>query len=352
MRSMYAPPDGVRLGRHEPAVGVLAHAGDVAEHDPVVAVDEDLVEPRGHLPRVPPPLQRVVAEHHEPRDVVHPAALAQVAQHRRQAVGRHLLVGVERAEPLRDVGVRGQGVAVAVVVGEVPVERPDVLPPADHLADVALDAVQRRATLPVRPLGGVHRLEGVQQPEVHRRRERAVRHPRVGAEHGVLGRAEVGQAVLDEVLEAGERLPPRRRRPPRGVVADEGDQAVALPPVEVLAHLRVDVVLARQPRLLEPEGAALGRGLAVVVVEVPLPAGRLVAVHEQPEAHPLPAVEVLHEQALAARSPRPRSPRASWRSRGPPAPPRSRARARTGRRRTTSAARPTAARRRPGSASS
>ena len=282
---------------------MLAHAGDVGQHHPVVAVDEDLVEPRGHLPGVPPALQGVVAEDHQARDVVHPAPLPQVAQHRRQAVGRDLLVGVERAEPLRHVGVGGQEVAVPVVLGEVPVERPDVLPPADHLADVALDAVQRRPTLAVRLLGGVHGFERVEQAEVHRRRQGAVRHPRVGPQHRVLSGAEVGEPVLDEVLEPGQRLEPRHRRPARRVVADEAHEPVALPPVEVLPDLRVDVVLPRQPGLLETERAPLRRRLAVVVVEVPLPADRLVAVHEQAEAHPLPPVEVLHQQALATADP-------------------------------------------------
>src|SRR3712207_8864935 len=46
-----------------------SHADDVGDHHPVVAVDEAAVEPVGHRERVDAALQRVVAQHHQPRDV-------------------------------------------------------------------------------------------------------------------------------------------------------------------------------------------------------------------------------------------------------------------------------------------
>ena len=49
----------------------------------------------------------------------------------------------------------------------------------------------------------------------------------------------------------------------------------------------------------ERRGALRG-GLAVVVVEVPLPAGRLAAVEQHAVRLPRAAVEVLHQQPLAA----------------------------------------------------
>ena len=63
----------VRLGGQDPTVGVLGHADHVRHHHPVVAVDERPVEPVRQGGGVPTALQRVVAEHHQPGNVVRPA---------------------------------------------------------------------------------------------------------------------------------------------------------------------------------------------------------------------------------------------------------------------------------------
>ena len=75
--------------------------------------------------------------------------------------------------------------------------------------------------------------------------------------------------------------------------------------VEVGAHLLVDLVLRRLPRRDEAERLlAFRRGLAVLVVEVPLPADGLAALHEHVEAAALGPVEVLHPEGLAVAGPR------------------------------------------------
>jgi hypothetical protein len=107
--------------------------------------------------------------------------------------------------------------------------------------------------------------------------------------------------MLDEPVVGGQRLRAGGREQSRAVVADEGDAVLALPPVEVGTDLVVDLVLDRPPRLRHVEVRLLRRRLAVVVVEVPRAACRLVAVQEQPVTQAGLPVVVLHEQpALAA----------------------------------------------------
>src|SRR5689334_9616807 len=111
---------GVRLGRHEAAVRVLGHADDVRQHDPVVAVHEAALEPVGQLRRIVAALQRPVAEHHEPLDVVGPAVLADGAQHVGETVGADLAVRVELGEPARQRLVGTEGVGLPVLLAGVP----------------------------------------------------------------------------------------------------------------------------------------------------------------------------------------------------------------------------------------
>ena len=108
---------------------------------------------------------------------------------------------------------------------------------------------------------------------------------------------EVGQPVLDEVVERRQRLPAGRREPARPVAADEGDLAVALPAVQVVADLLVDLVLLRPPGLRDAQGRSTPRRrLAVVVVEVPPTTDGPVTVHEHAVRAARPPVEVLHQQ--------------------------------------------------------
>ena len=114
-----------------------------------------------------------------------------------------------------------------------------------------------------------------------RRAQQGVRHRPVAAEHGVLERAEVAEPRLDEVGERGLRLGRRGREAARAVVADQPTGPSRLPPVEVGAHLGVDVVLLRPERLGQAERrGALRRRVPVVVVVVPAAALGLVAAHE------------------------------------------------------------------------
>ncbi len=198
--------------------------------------------------------------------------------------------------------MRAEGVLrCAVVVAEPPVEVPDVVAPAGDLADEALDAGERCGLGAVRFEGGVDRLTRIEHPEVHRHAEERVRHRPVVRQRGVLERTEVAEAHRDEVVERTLGFVRRHREATGVVAADEPGGAVPLPPVQVVPHLVVDVVLVRPPRLGQPEGRrTLRRRLAVLVVEAELPADRLAVAQQPALAAPDTLVVVLHAEPTRA----------------------------------------------------
>ena len=95
----------------------------------------------------------------------------------------------------------------------------------------------------------------------------------------------------------------RRRARARGGPGAVGRRAPAVRR-DMGEHLGVEIVECVPGWRGPARGCVVGGGLAVVGVEVPLAARRLVAVHEVAEAGALPAVEVLHLGRLAPRGPR------------------------------------------------
>ena len=98
---------------------------------------------------------------------------------------------------------------------------------------------------------------------------------------------------MDKVIECGQCFVASGGEPPGAVDTGELD-ALALPSIEIVAHLSIDVVLGRPHRI----GKAQGRGTpwrwkAVVGIEVPAAPFGLVARHEDSCTTPGIAVEVL-----------------------------------------------------------
>src|SRR3712207_9398909 len=91
------------------------------------------------------------------------------------------------------------------------------------------------------------------------------------------------------------RLPARDGEQARAVVPDEGEVAGGLPASEVRAHLRVDLVLLRPPRVRDADPAVRRWRFPVLRVEVPAAAHRIGAVNQEVQAEAGLAVEVLHE---------------------------------------------------------
>ena len=236
-------------------------------------------------------------EHHQPRDVVHPAVVGDLAEGVRQAarVGR---VGVEIGEPLRHLLPRPQRVVAAVAVALVPVGVPDVVAPADHLPHEPLDARDRRGTTAVRRLRPLDHLERVEQAEVHRRADQAVRHRRVALEDRVLVRAELGQPVLDEVVERRQRLArvaAKRRgpsRPMNSTPSSPTGRGRAAPASSISSSVG-------HHGSVTPSVRSLRGGSRLSWSKFHCPRGR-----HRPRQHavaaPRVAVEVLHQQALPA----------------------------------------------------
>ena len=181
-----------------------------------------------------------------------------------------------------------QHVARPVVLTEVPVEVPDVVAPAHHLADETLG----RRPAARRPVGSASSAApttsiGSSRPEVQRRREQGVRHPAVAAHDGVLvaartsaagGRRSPRARRSASVAGGGERAAARRRRRTRTPSAPNRSRSA-----RTSASISSSV---GQARLRDAQGRRAPRWrLAVLGVEVPAAADRLAAVHQ----HAVPA---------------------------------------------------------------
>ena len=195
--------------------------------------------------------------------------------------------------------VAPKGVAAAVLGHPQPVHPPHVLTPPDHLAHETFDRTQRSAAVAIGGLGRLDDLVGVQQADVHRRRQHRVGQLPLGGEHGVLVRSERRQAVVDELTQSGQRLGAGDRPGAVGICAERGRG-------KSFDHRAVDVVELEQGDRRPGSTVARWR-FTVVVVEVPPTADRLGAVgaivDEHAEAQSLPSVEVLHRQPLAVGRP-------------------------------------------------
>jgi hypothetical protein len=132
--------------------------------------------------------------------------------------------------------------------------------------------------------------------QVQRRRQVRVPQPGLARPQRVLPAAEVRQALVDEALQRMQRL--LARDGPGKAVERSGVLGEALP--HECDDLACDLIGLEARALGHRTGATLAEGLAVVGVEVPLPAERLVAVHQHRMLAPHLAVEVLHAQLLAA----------------------------------------------------
>ena len=204
---------------------------------------------------------------------------------------------VELPPVRRQRNVRVEGVRAArVILAKMPVKVPDPVAPANQLTHEALDAVQRSPPGVVFGHGTLDDLKRVQQAEVHRHAQTCVGHGVVAEHHGVFVRPEVVESGLDEVVEGGERLSPRRRELARPVAPEKVD-AVGFESIEFGAHLDINVIFNGQPRSGQPErDGTLRRRLSVVGVEAELatlgPRGR----HKQASALAHFAVEAIHDQ--------------------------------------------------------
>ena len=110
---------------------------------------------------------------------------------------------------------------------EEPVETPDVLPPAHHLANEALDTIDRGPALAIRDLGRPDHLHRVEQTDVHRAAEHTVGELPFGRKHGVLVGAEARQSFVDEALQSFERLCPGDRPAAVGAAPQSATSSLA-----------------------------------------------------------------------------------------------------------------------------
>ena len=229
---------------------------------------------------------------------VQPVSRTDVSAERTHAAS--VPAGSSVGEPVVDGAPLVQLVVGPVVLTQVPVEVPDVVPPADHLADETLDRSQGCSPVVVRPLGRPCHLDRLQQPQIQRHRQQRVGHPAVLGHDRVLVPTEVRQPVPDEVGQGRQRLRARGREQPRTVLTEE----LTPSPSSRSRSSRTAASMSSSPGHTGSGSpsvrSALRRRLAVLGVEVPPAADRFSAVHQQPDPAPVVAVEVLHQKSFPA----------------------------------------------------
>ena len=199
-------------------------------------------------------------------------------------------VGLARPIPLGQVA----GVAVVVGLGHVrhvePIHAANELPPAQHLADEALDTRQRQAACVVSLLGCRDDFTGVEQVQVQ-----AAAHQRVPAKgqrgpHGVLPGAKVFQALIYKVLQRHQRVFSGDR--PGKVV--QRARVLGKACLHQDDHVLRDAVGGKAGRRGHDAWAFGTKAFAVVGIKIPLAADGLFALHQDAEALAHLAVKELH----------------------------------------------------------
>ena len=194
----------IRLAGEETAVGVLTHADDVREFDPLERVDVHAKIPALDLGGVDAGSQAERSDDHQPLDVMRIRGVQRLAHGVAHTVHLHLASpepGRQRVRMTEPIGV-----GVAGHLG--PIDAADVFAPADDLTDEAFRGrqwVTLRITR-MRVGGGLGDFRRRQQLHVEGEGQPGVEEPIRGRVHGVLVVAELRQSPLDEGVQLLERL--------------------------------------------------------------------------------------------------------------------------------------------------
>jgi len=146
-----------------------------------------------------------------------------------------------------------------------------------------------------RRLGRGNHLARIQQLEVERGRQVRVVQPGLARPHGVLVRSEQRQPLADECLQGVQRLF-ARDGPGEAVQAA---RVCCKPGVDQRQYLARQGVWDKGRAGRQGARTRFAESLAVVWIEVPLPADRIIALHQHAMSLALFAVEILHAQGLA-----------------------------------------------------
>ena len=196
---------------------------------------------------------------------------------------------------------RGQRfVCIEAVAFEVPghlhpVDAAHVFAPAKHLPYEALSARDRHRTRAPRGFCGSHHLARREQLAVQCRGDMRMPQPRLARPERILEAPEVWQTFAYEGIQRTQRI--RASHGPAEIPDTARVRGEA--GFHQCDHLLRDRIgrHAQRHRHIHRSGAA--EALAVVGVEVPLPAGGFAAIHKHAVATTHLAVEVFHPQLLA-----------------------------------------------------
>ncbi len=163
-----------------------------------------------------------------------------------------------------------------------------ILAPADDLTDESLGTGQRYPASQVLRLCAPTQFKRVDQPQVDVRRQSGVIDDVLAEFHGIFVRTELHQPMGEKIV---GQLPcialGHRHRKPVGATHVAGEMFIHI--LDDLQGQRIGLALGHIRQL-----HTLGQGLSVVLVEIPLAAYRLAAIHQDAGLTAHVAVEVLH----------------------------------------------------------
>ena len=246
-----------------------------------------------HLPRTDPRQQGERPRDHQALDMVCIGLARRLVHHGPDA--RH--AGLAGPVEGRQVPRRVQVVQLRIVRHLQPVDATHIFPPADDLADEPLGGVQRHVAIPPGPFHALTEIQRIEQPDVDAGRQHGVIQEVLAPQHGILIVAEMRQGLRQETVARLVRLLPRHGEPERLQVTESVGKPFRHQPQHRLRH-----VVGTGLPWAGHEQIGLG-GFPVLLVEVPLPASRFLAIHQQTGLPAHLPIEVLHAQLLAASGP-------------------------------------------------
>ena len=290
---------GIGLAGEQTAIGVEAHPQHIGLHHPVVAIDEQAVEPGGEGLGIKARQQAVVGQHHQALNVVHIPRGLQLLQH---GVHASHATATQLVQEGRQRPFMRQRVAGRVLGAEPPIQTVGVLPPAQDLPDHPLQAGEGCLPLPTGLLQAADHLQRMKQAQIEIGGKQGMPEGGLPMHHGVLVRAETIQSGGDEVLQHLQRLGPGYGPAEGFQITRQRCAAQVLLQLPHLGQHRFGDGIRGKPERCGTLQLAR-RSLAILLVVIPLTAKRLAVVVEQhlKTTSTLPIEQLQAQLAIGAR---------------------------------------------------
>ena len=281
----------VGLRGHHSAVTILRHPEGIRQLNPFHCIDVNGEIPFMHFLRADSKEERIEARDHEALNVVSVAPAESLLDDFAQTSHGSLPRPIE----LRELLLSLQLVAVPVFGHEVPVNAPNVFPPAEDLADEAFGGRNGNPPRSIGLFGFFHGPARIKQLEVESGGNSRVKEEGFSRPHGILDISERFEAVLNKIVESTTRFSFRNR--PGKVFERTG--VIAKSFLDEGKHLAGDVVLTGLIGLGHVGWSLFAERFPILLIEIPTSLkGIPVLGHQDRLFLPQLPVKILHPELL------------------------------------------------------